>query len=369
MNNRVIILGCGHGGMALAADLKLKGAQVALWSDPEHASRFDQIVDKREIIFQDANRKKSVKLDLLSCDFSEVIKFGNIIYNCTPMVAHVPLFKKLSASLGKADSPKLFINLSGIFSGIDQFLSENEHQAAFQKIRVYDTASFPYACRADDGNSVTILGRKSELAIAPLFPSEIFYLNLIPDICRPARLHAIENSIKLGLMGTNAIFHPATVLFNARLIENGCSFLFYKEGISKNTSLLHEALDKERIALAKKLGYSLMSSVEYDNIYYGTDFASNYDFSLHSDAHKKIKSPTSLNHRFITEDIAFGLVPLLTLGKLYKVPLSNIESMINIFSTIMDVNYTLQGRNLHGISRELIRELSWPGNIANRISA
>lgn len=367
--SKISILGCGHGGMALAADLKSKGAQVAVWSDPQHMKKLNKIIDRQNTIeLNEDGHRTTVELDMVSLDFNEVVCFGDVIYNCTPMNAHTPLFKKLSGCINHIKSSRFFINLSGVFSGLDQLLHAG-HRGIFSKFRIFDTSTFPYACRAGDDNDVTILGRKSELTIAPLFPSDSSYISALQEDAKPAEFNIIENSIKLGLMGTNAVFHPATVLFNARLIDNGHSFLFYKEGISKRTSLLHDALDKERLRLAESMGYSLNSCVVDDNKFYNTNFTNSYEFSVKSDVHKNIVSPATLNHRFVNEDIAFGLVPLLALSRLYKIHIPNIESVINVFSTIMGVNYYQKGRNLTGITKEFIRHLNWHANIPDRISA
>lgn len=370
IKNNVAILGCGNGGMALAADLKVKGANVALWSDEKHADKFKKIINNNnEIHVQDyTNKNFTVKMDLLSHDIFQVLNFGDIIYNCTPMDVHVPIFNNLEKCPVNLKQIKIIINLSGVFSGVDQLLNCSNKQI-FNKIKIFDSSTFPYACRAGQTNDVAILGRKSELALAPLFPSDAYYLEFLSECVKPIGFNVIENSFKLGLMGTNAVFHPATVLFNARLVDNGCSFLFYKEGISKRTSLLHEALDAERLMLANAMGYKLNPGVEDDNKYYGTNFNNSYDFSINSVVHKKIKSPTTLNHRFVTEDIAFGLVPLFSLGKFYNIKLPNIESVINIFSTIMGIDYYQYGRNLNGISKKLIHDISKQTIMLDRISA
>ena len=368
MNNKVVILGCGHGGMALAAELTLKGAQVALWSHPNHASKLNKIISQNEIIYQCQHKTHTITLDLMTTDLHEALQFGNIIYNCTPMTAHRYLFKQLYLSLEKTRAIKIFINLSGVFSSIEQFLSAHDI-SIFNRLKIFDTSTFPFACRAGERNDVMLLGKKSELTVAPLFSKDLFYLNMIPDHCKPIKFSHIENTFKIGLMGTNATFHSATVLFNARLIDNACSFLFYKEGISKRTSLLHEALDYERITLAKTLGYTLKSCVEDDNKYYGTHFVNSYDFSTSSIVHKNVKSPISLNHRFVTEDVAYGLVPLWALGRLYNIKLANIESVIQIFSTLMGMNYFLNGRNLMGLTKEMIHDMIWPNKMSERTSA
>jgi len=355
---KVAILGCGHGGMALAADLKLKGNKVAIWTDKKHAEKFNKISREHgKIILKENGINESLRVDLMSQDISEIMEFGDIIYNCTPMPAHVSLFKVLNQSINKIKKVKILINFSGVFSGIDQYLSV-EDKRVFKKIKIFDTPSFPYACRAGDANDVTILGRKSVLEIAPLISADLPLIEVIQDNYIDLKLNAIENLFKLGLMGTNSVFHPATLLFNARLVDSGSTFLFYREGISKNTSRLHEALDKERVILAKAMGYDLVSCVEGDNRYYGTNFSNSYDFCIKSKVHENILSPGSLNHRFVIEDIAHGLVPLKSLAGLYDVKLANIESVINIFSTIMSVDYYKQGRNLQGLTKKQIDELS-----------
>lgn len=359
IENKVTILGCGHGGMALAADLKLKGANVALWSDPNHASKFNKILDKNgQIILHDANITNTIKIDLFSHNLSEVLNYSDIIYNCTPMSAHAFLFERVALTLYKTNKIKLFINVSGAFSGIEQYI-KTSNKTIFDKIKLFDTSTFPYACRVNNSNNVSILGRKSEISIAPLFPSHAYYLDFLMKSMQPTSLNIVDNTFKLGLMATNAVFHPATVLLNARLIDHGCSFYFYKEGVSEKTSQLHEALDNERILLAKKMGYQLNKNVEDINKFYGTSFTDNYDYCTNSRVHENITSPLTLEHRYITEDVAFGLVPLLTLSKLYNIKLPNIESVINIFSTIMGVDYCKSGRNLKTLTKDFIQKISY----------
>src|SRR3990167_10660666 len=172
--NKITILGCGNGGMALAADLKLKGAKVALWADPGHANKFNIIKQSGKIIISEAGRCETARIDLITHNLHEAINFGDVIYNCTPMAAHVPLFRKIATYVSKIDIRKIIVNLSGVFSSVDQLLNSRDKKI-FNKLKVYDTSSFPYACRAGEGNNVTIMGRKSELIIAPLFPSDSYY--------------------------------------------------------------------------------------------------------------------------------------------------------------------------------------------------
>lgn len=368
LTKKVSIIGCGNGGMALAAKLKQRGYTLALWSDPAHAKKFNIIRKSGAITSISDGIKSTTKVDFITDDLASVISFGDVIYNCTPMQAHAAIFNKIAACMHLIKERKLLVNLSGVFSGVEQYLKA-DHHAIFQRLKIYDTSSFPYVCRVDEQNHVLISGRKSELAIAPLYAADRQYTQLIAEQLAPVKLRLIENVFKLGLMGTNAVFHPATVLVNARLIDKGSSFLFYKEGISQKTAELHEALDSERVLLAKKMGYTVRSCVDDDNAYYGASFKNLHDFSRYSHVHSKIKAPESLDHRFVTEDIAYGLVPLSALAKLYQVPLNNIDSVITLFSTLMGADYHQQGRNLAGLTKKMVMDLCHEANIYDRALA
>lgn len=357
---KVSILGCGNGGMALAADLKLKGTAVALWADSMHSTKLEAILkNNKEVTLREENQTQTVQLDLVTTDLSAVIKFGDIIYICAPMDIHVNLFKEIASILKNNSDIKILINLSGVFSGIDQYLN-SEDKDIFQFLKVFDSSTFPYACRAGKDNNVYILGRKFILPIAPLFRKDQGMLIHIPDYVKPISFHVVENIFKLGLMGNNAVLHPATVLFNVNSIDKAHSFQFYKEGNTQKTALLHEAIDRERLLLAETMGYRLKNNIGILNQMYGTYFKNHADLFENFSVYAKVKAPATLNHRFLTEDAAFSLVPLLALARLYQVELPNIKSMVQIFSTIMEINYLENGRNLSGLTIEIIESLSKP---------
>ncbi|OGV51084.1 MAG: hypothetical protein A3F46_03370 [Legionellales bacterium RIFCSPHIGHO2_12_FULL_42_9] len=230
-------------------------------------------------------------------------------------------------------------------------------------LKVFDSSTFPYACRAGDNNHVFIHGRKHVLPLAPLFRRDKDVLTLIQDEIKPIPFFIVEDIFKLGLMGNNAVLHPATVLFNVNSIDKARPFQFYKEGNSQKTTLLHEAIDKERLLLAERMGYSLKTNVAMLNQLYGTNFKDHNDLFQNFSVYAQVKAPTTLKHRFLAEDAAFSLVPLLALAKLYELELPNIQSMVQIFSTVMGVNYLENGRNLSGLTVELIESLSKPTQI------
>ena len=80
-------------------------------------------------------------------------------------------------------------------------------------------------------------------------------------------------------------------------------------------------VDAERMAVAKALGIPATPFIE---VFYQAGLTTKAardsgDISracLESEPNKTIKSPSSLNHRYVHEDVGYGLVPLAALGRL-----------------------------------------------------
>ena len=106
------------------------------------------------------------------------------------------------------------------------------------------------------------------------------------------------------------------------------------------------------------MNFDLEYCVEDDNLFYGTEFKDLYDFCVNSKVHnQEYLTPKNLNHRYIYEDVKYGLIPLYFLGKKYGIHLKNIESVIQIFSTICSENFFDTGRTLKTLTKEQINAL------------
>ena len=86
-----------------------------------------------------------------------------------------------------------------------------------------------------------------------------------------------------------------------------------------------DALDRERLAIAGALGVRALPFVEhFHRIGYTTDAARAsglaYEAFHQSEPDRWIRAPASLDHRFLNEDIPYGLVLLSELGRLADVP-------------------------------------------------
>src|SRR5699024_9749605 len=75
------------------------------------------------------------------------------------------------------------------------------------------------------------------------------------------------------------------------------------------------------------------------------------------------KLPQSLNHRYLIEDIPYGLIPMLSILEKFNGQFSSIKSVINMANVLTGCNYYEQARTLESLS--LQAKLNIVTNIIN----
>jgi opine dehydrogenase len=142
------------------------------------------------------------------------------------------------------------------------------------------------------------------------------------------------------------------MILNAGWIQrtNG-NFLFYKEGVTDAVGRVSQAVDDERMAVANALDVPVRSFL--DNFYAAGlttkeahDSGSIARACEESEPNKTIKSPPSLDHRYVHEDVGYGLVPFAAFGQLAKVPTPTIDGLIWLSSVATGIDYSKHGLTL-----------------------
>lgn len=132
--------------------------------------------------------------------------------------------------------------------------------------------------------------------------------------------------------------HPGPTLLNVGRIDYAGEFALYKEGITKHTVRLLHAIELERLNLGRRLGFELSTAKE-SRIERGYLERDKEDEPLNrlfntSPVFSQIPGPNHVESRYLTEDIAYGLVLWSSLGRVIDVPTPNIDAVIVIASTI-----------------------------------
>jgi len=338
----VTVIGCGYGGQALASDLTQRGYKVTLYAHPKHPGGLHAI-KKAGGIHCRGLINAFVPIPVITNDLHQAMLESKYIIIALPSHAHEAIFFELIAFIKPG---QIVITLSANFASLILLkLLLRTHKT--NDIDLIDVASLPYVCRSDNEGNVEIVAVKNKLAAATIPANAIHKHKDALSLLLPCKIIPYQNVLSLGMNITNGVIHPVVALLNAgRINKEKEAFYFYKEGITPEVAAVVERLDAERLRIGYRLGLQMYSFLELNAEYYGTMHESIYQFYRESKAHSAILGPTSLQQRFITEDVAGSLVSWYCLGRLVQIEPVVISNLIHLASFLNNNNYLCTGTNL-----------------------
>ncbi|MDP6560791.1 MAG: NAD/NADP octopine/nopaline dehydrogenase family protein [Candidatus Binatia bacterium] len=364
--HKIAVLGAGNGGCAAAADLTLRGYEARLYSRSK--TTLQPMLDRGGIEIIEGGKHDFARPYLITSDLAEAVAGADLIIIAAPSVAHEFFAKSLASNLEEGQTILLNGGHTGGGLHLASLLKQYGHQA---DIGICETVTLTYICRLTSPASVEIYRRTTNLRCAA-FPGK-----LAPDIIPPIKeiypnIVQADNVMQTGLSNINAIMHPAGIIGNTGWIENSAgNFYFYRQGISPAIAEMIEAVDCERLDIVKALGFPPLSFIE---IFYqagltsdsGRSSASVYRVIKESVPNHTIKSPGNLEHRYLKEDVGYGLVPMAGIARLAGVETPVIDSLITLASVINRIDYnqeglTLKKMGLAGLKKESLNTLLHEG--------
>jgi opine dehydrogenase len=341
---RVAVLGAGNGGQALSAHLAIKGFDVNLYEDPAFKANLEGIRKTGGVRLQGALEGFG-RLELITEDIGEALREVQFIFLPVPSFAQEPLMRKMLPHLHDGQTVVL---IPGNFGSLEllQLIRESGRTTG---VTLAETNSLPYACRQIEPGLVDVWGVKTSISIAALPAEETESLLSRLSLVFPIPLSPARSVLEIGLSNPNMIVHCPTILMNTGWIEStGGNFRFYTEGMSPSVCRVMEAMDRERREIGGEYGLDLISVTEWLRVTYGLKGESLHQLLSTSPVYggHGPDAPKKLNHRYITEDVPFLLVPTISLGKAGGIEAPIIGSIIHLAGTVIDADFSEEGRNL-----------------------
>ncbi|PKY07212.1 hypothetical protein P168DRAFT_338134 [Aspergillus campestris IBT 28561] len=355
LSPEVTIIGAGPCGCAFAADLASRGKSVMLYGHPDHRGAIPMIEKNGGWLKASGEISGTFQVQTTS-DFDVAARHSAFLVSTVPSYGQETILQALSPC--DLQHHTLIVNVGNFF-----------YLASRQKINpknVLETDISPYATRIT-GDTVFVKGVKKSLAIwaePPTSETEASYYNQADvdflhqevESIFSQRLVWCKNLLEVGLNNINPVVHCPAALMNAGWIEaTRGDFFFYAQGMSPAVSRVTEKIDGERLAIARAYGLDLVSITDYMNQNYRHDqeFSDYHDFARGSVIHNKTKSaPTSMNHRYLLEDILFAMVPWYELGLKAGLSSPTIHSLIELASVVSGFDYLTHGRSLRAAGFE-----------------
>ena len=317
---KISIIGAGNTGFACAAHLVQKGYDVTVYTrDSEKAAYHDQ---KQITSGQFCSGVFSVSV---TADLKAALKGTDLIIVCTWANAHHEIFEKVYAAV---DCDVL------IFNG-----NWGAYEAYQVRSRLYpesttciaEAGGMPYvASFSEKDRSLTVKGIKRTVTVAGVngFLSDsllVLLHSLYEDV------HTTSSVLTTSLEAPNPIIHIPLSLFNLSRIEHHESFSLLTEGFSERASEYIQGIDRERAALADRLGVSYEGITEQLNGFWGTSYPTLSELFAGNPVYQNVKAPDSIHHRFIAEDLPYGIEPLVRLGSAVGVETPYSKALVDTF--------------------------------------
>jgi opine dehydrogenase len=354
----VAIIGAGLGGIALVANLGLLGYRVRL-----HDIDDGRLAKVRERGGVDVEGLSSgfAPVELATPQLAPAVDGADLIIVVTGSPYHAEIARALAKTLRDGQTILLIQGGTGGSLVVRQELARAGCRA---QVDVAEMDNFPYSLAWPEPSRVrmTIVKRFLQIAAIPAART-----GTVLDRLRPVFPHAVAapSILATGLTNMNAVLHVVNMVGNiGRLEASGNGYRFYAEGYTPSLVVLLEALDRERLAIARAFG------VEVPGVH--AWLQRTYDLggdSLHETFHRLTHQPTgpyqwtptplSLDHKYVTEDVPCGLVAMSALGGAARVPTPVIDGLIAVTSAMLRRDFRAEGRNLErlGLAGKTIAEI------------
>ena len=353
---KITVLGGGNGAFITAADLKLKGHGVTLCELPHLKKNIEGISKSKTIELQVVGnpgiRPGLAHLDKVTTNMEEALSDAEVVLMVLPAFAQKPFAE---ACVPHLKDGQIIVLTPGNFGGAIEFSNIFRQRGSEQKVTIAEMECMIYSGFKSEPTVAWVSGYKKGLRLAA-YPGKDTpkvlrkMLQVYPD------LRAAKNVLETGLRNINTVVHAPIVIHNAGWIEKTKgNFLFYWDGCTPAVAHVAEGVDQERLALGRRLGIELTSMLDVSLEWYGHEGAkgnSLYEVLSTNPVYVKDDAPGTLHHRFLLEDIPYGMVPMESLGTLTGVPTPVTSAIVTLASELTQIDFRSQARDLKNLGWE-----------------
>jgi opine dehydrogenase len=353
----VAVLGAGHGGLALAAYLGNRGHRVALWN--RSPARVAPVSAQGGVRLTLPGRPANfAPITTATGSMALALAGAQVVLVAVPASGHADVALRCAPHL--RDGQAVFL-LPGRTGGALEFRAALRQAGCRARVLLGEANTFPFAARTVAPAEAMIFGAKAEVQAAALPATRT------PELlaaCRPflPMLTAARSVLHTSLGNVGAILHPVITLLNARRIEAGVSFDFYADGVTPRVAAVLAVADAERLRVARAYGVPAASLRAWVAAAYGHHAESVRGAIGGNPAYVGIKAPTTLEHRYLLEDVPTGLIPLLELGAAAGLALPMLTALVDRCRVVLGGEpwprqRTLDALGLEGLCPVAIRAL------------
>ena len=325
---QVAVLGLGRTARAVCAYLMEQNCTVSMWG--RDRAVVQELSDKGLNI---SGHCAGLYRPKVCSDIAEAVKGAELILVMTVASGHAPVARRLS---GLLENNQILLIFNGNW-GAYEFNKELGEEAARKNVQIAETGAQLFLADYEE-DRCHIKSIKKEITLAAVCAKES------ANICRTLepifpQFKPEENVLSTSINSSNPVMHTPIALFNITRMENGEDYYFYGDAATRLTLGAVEKIDAERCAVARAVGIQPVRCVDIINSFWPDKYETLYDAVKNNNAYLTGKGPKTINHRYLQEDLPFGMAPIAKLGRIYSVPTPCIDAMLASYHWLTDVDY------------------------------
>lgn len=350
---KISVVGAGNAGTATATDLAYRGHDVTLvkTSDSMHNQNFNFLVNNNgKMTLDDFGVKKTAKINKITRDLS-AIKESKVVLIILQTKYHEPVIERIVPYL--SEDQIILVNPGYLSTAYIL-----KHSGS-KKLTVVEATSSFIDCRIIEPGLIKVGFRnvRNPLGVYPSSKtSEV--KEVLSHLGFPFEYYG--SVVEAALHNPNLIVHTVGAIMSIPRIEktNG-DYVMYHEVFTPSVWNILEALDSEKMDVIEKLGFERISYVEMAKYRNTLDDSldAKQSFMNYAMMPTRAKGPTTVDSRYISEDVPQGLVMLEALGKSLDIPTPITTSLIEMASAALNRNLRLEGRTLEKLGQDNIDKI------------
>lgn len=358
-NLPIAVLGGGAVGKTCAADCKLAGREVRLYS---RSGKSLEYIDKAGILFDGIQRNLygfersgRARLDVVSTDMAEVVKGAGLIIIGIPAHAHEHYLRTLVPLLEDGQVIHIFTdNYASLL--LRKYMRE---MGCSKKVIIGGWSSAPYGTRIESVSgfkmphvaakyrAITLRGASQPMTDIEEFMESTKYMPCMDAVTYGNGPVAGDTVLDIGFSNVNPVIHVPASILGVSSMENWSlvygnapdSYSMYSHGLCPSICRVQYQFYEEEKALAKAIGikipeytyemfFSRRSILTQEYMGLDKNGKDNVVFPLDKPCDEGNTGPNNIDHRYITEDIPVGCKIYHDLGLKFGVPTPIIDTMI-----------------------------------------
>ncbi len=347
---KVAVLGAGHGGLATAGHISLKGHQVNLFSF--YKRELDPVISAGGIKLE-GDVEGFAKLNLITGSVDEAVQGVDLVMVILPALAHKNIASLLTGCLEEGQT--LLLSPARTGGALEVYQTFRRYQLK-KNILLGECQTFLYATESRGPAHVEIMKVKNRVRAAALPASRNARLLEIMNEIYPEYASAV-NVLETSINNTGAVVHPAPMLLNSGLIERaakGEDLRYYRDIITQFVcDNVMAKIDAEKSDIAQALGVPVYDILAWYKECYDVEGDSLFHVLQNNPYYIGFSAPKHvLGYHHVLDEVPNSLVPLCALGLEVGVETPMTRSIVNLACSALKHDFWTEGRTLDKLGLE-----------------